>query len=142
MSNERRYSLTPLVEAMNLEPGASVARELRISGATLQTFTTFGMDERAAERLAVRAGFVPYLVWPEWIREAEVECEAPDCPVTFVKKWRGAHRRFCSDTCRDRTGSRKRYAERPELRERKRAKVRVYEAEVREARARRERRAA
>lgn len=136
-----KYALTPLVEALTLAPGASVARVLNVSGQRLASFAEYGIEERTAERLAVRAGFHPSVIWTEWfddaIAELERECEAPDCPVRFVLKWRGAHRRFCSDTCRDRTGSRRRYAERPELRERKRAKVRQYEAEVREARMRR-----
>lgn len=144
---ERRYAITPLVEAMRLEPGASVSRALGISGSKLTDYAVLGMDERTAERLAVRAGFPAVSVWPEMLDQAiadiERECEAPDCSETFVPKFRGAHRRFCCDNCRERTRMRRTYQEDAEARERKKAAQRRYDGEVREAARRRaERRAA
>lgn len=135
------YRLADLVEAMRLEEGASVSRALGISGTKLTQYAVNGLDLDTAERLCERVGFLVYEVFPQVmsdaIAELERECESPDCSTRFILKWRGAHRRYCSDNCRDRTNSRKRYQTIPEVRDRKRAAVAKYEAEVRALRERR-----
>lgn len=94
-----------------------------------------------AEACAERLGFLPYEIYPSLLSEAiaamTVACAAPDCPVTFVHKHRGAHRRYCCDTCRDRTNARRRYQSMPDVAAAKRQKVREYDRMVREAKARR-----
>lgn len=149
MTSERRYSITPLVEAMHLAPGACMARALNVSGTRLASFVEFGIDEKTADRLAARSGFVAWQVWPEMLDEAiddlTVECEADGCPTTFVPpalKWGQKRRRYCSRNCQLRHNKRLRYQSRPEVAERQREAVRRYKAEVRAARARREGRAA
>lgn len=136
MKSERRFSITPLVEALNLEPGASVSRALGVSGTRLASFAEFGVDERTAERLAVRAGFVPYLIWPELMDQAiadlEKVCAADDCDERFVPPLRQPYKRFCTARCKTRQQRRDQYRNDPVFREKAKASMRRYYAETRE----------
>lgn len=104
--SDRRYPIAPLVAALGLDAGASVSRALNISGSRLTTYAVCGIDERAAERLAVRAGLVPYEVWPEMldqaIAELELVCAAQGCDETFIQLHGGPRRRFCTRRCKSR----------------------------------------
>ena len=144
---ERRYSLTPLVEAMRLNEGQSPARALGMSGTRFTTYAVNGVTEPVAERLALRAGFVPYEVWPEMLTHAIEDvsrtCAADDCEVTFVPGPRGGkNRRYCSPTCGARMHMR-RYRQTETGKQKNREYVARYKAEAREAARRRaERKAA
>lgn len=126
----KRYDFASLER---LIPGG-VSRTLNIGGSAMKTYRRDGMALNTAEKLAERAGFLVYEVWPEaldeLIAEVEVECAAPDCPAVFVRKNRGAHRRYCSDNCRDRTNARIRYQRNEAEREARKAKSRQYYAET------------
>ena len=141
----RRYSITPLVEALRLEPGQSVARALNVGGTALTTMTICGLEERTAERLAVRAGLSPYDLWPEMldqaIAEVERECAADDCTVTFLPPAKVPGKRYCSATCRRRVQRRAQYRQDPEFRERVKEQMRRYYRETRDYQLKRARKA-
>lgn len=64
-----RYPFAPLAAAMGLtEHAAAVA--LGLSGSTQQDYRRRGVTEQVADRLAVRAGLVPYEVWPSMLDDA------------------------------------------------------------------------
>lgn len=136
---ERRYSLVDLVEAMRLEVGASVTRALNISGQQLERYALHGMERNTAERLAERAGFIPYEVWPDLlldlIAEQERECAADDCTERFIPGWRGGQNRvYCSPRCGARMHMR-RYRQTEEGKRKNREYVAAYKAWVRQRRA-------
>lgn len=132
-----RYPLSRLLALM----GGNLSekyRTLRISGSTVQDYRRNGVSARVADSLAVRAGFDPYVVWPELLDDAiaaeERECAAPDCTVRFVPGPKAGKKRFCSRTCYMRVSERLRYRANPEP---KRARQREYDQLVRDAKARR-----
>lgn len=135
MKAERRLSITPLVEALNLAPGESVSRALGISGSALTAYTTCGMEERTADRLAARAGFVSWVLWPELLEDAiedvTRECEADDCNRTFVPPSRAPFKRFCTPACRKRVQRREQYRNDPSFRERVLGDMKRYYEETR-----------
>lgn len=59
-----RYPFAPLAALMGCTE-ASAARRLNISGRTEQEYRREGMSEKVADRMAVRAGYHPFEVWPE-----------------------------------------------------------------------------
>lgn len=66
---ERRYPL----EALAARMGCSVHRmgeRLQVAGSTLQEYRQRGLTPRIADRLAIRAGYHPALIWPTWIDDA------------------------------------------------------------------------
>lgn len=142
--NDRRYPIAPLVTALAIPAGASVTRALNISGTRLATYATYGIDERAAERLAVRVGLTPYEVWPEMLDQAIADleriCASGGCGERFVQLHGGPRKRFCSRTCKARENWRRRAAQGPHV---ARETKRRYRAEIAEmARKRAERRTA
>jgi len=82
--------------------------------------------ERALGWPQVRANLGTELAaWPgKAERHGLVACAAGDCPTEF-RPSRAGHR-FCSRQCRDRVSERRRYQERPEVAEVRRAKRRDY----------------
>lgn len=60
-----RYPLAPLAEAVGVDT-SRLARILGLSGSTWKAYREHGMTERAADRLAVKAGFHPCEIWPDW----------------------------------------------------------------------------
>lgn len=118
------YDFARLAAVMGLtEPQA--ARALGLRGKTEQQYRRDGMSELVADRLAVKAGFVPWTIWPEWLEEAKRTCEARGCELRFVPA--RSTQRFCSGACRDREGVRRRYHANPEP---KKASRRAYYQEA------------
>jgi hypothetical protein len=130
-----RYPIEPLARLLGISPGTALAR-LGVSGSTAKQYRTEGVSGRVADRLAVRAGFHPAEVWPEWtdhqIEAAMVECAADDCADRFLPA--NSRHRYCSHRCQSRTAARARYARDEAGRERKRAAQRRYDAETAEYR--------
>jgi len=114
-----RYPLQPLADAMGLSLAAA-CRALGVSGSTMQDYRHRGLTERVADRLAVRAGFHPAEVWPDWGHRV---CDNELCGATFLPERNG--QRFCTPICRRRTASRRwhneRYANDPAFAAQKRA---------------------
>lgn len=61
-----RYPFAPLAALMGSSE-ASAARRLNVSGKTEQQYRREGLSAKVADRMAVRAGYHPYEVWPEMI---------------------------------------------------------------------------
>lgn len=75
-----------------------------------------GLSRLTADRAAVAAGYLPYLIWPDWLDdsiaavEAEDaansrECAAEDCDRMFLA---GPSQRFCSKRCQRRAAETRR----------------------------------
>lgn len=60
-----RYQFAPLFAVPPKNRDARAAK-LHVSRATLARYETHGLDDRQADRCAVRAGLHPGNVWPEW----------------------------------------------------------------------------
>lgn len=140
MADTRRFSFS------RVDNGDTtvMAERLGVHRAQIRRWRLNGLTEQAAERVAHALGLLDIEVWPELleeaIEEATVKCEADDCPEKFVPPataWGQKRKRFCSRTCQIRSNHRRRYQENAEARERKKAKVRAYKAEVRTLKARR-----
>jgi lambda repressor-like predicted transcriptional regulator len=116
----RRYSLSALVEASGLSE-AALARRVGLSGTTLKKARLEGLREDAADRYACRAGLLPWLVWPHWIEEANVECL--ECSRGFVPT--NARQVVCSQACRQRRYRNERKTD-PAWREAQRLRSRAY----------------
>lgn len=59
-----RYPLAPLAAAMGCSTN-TLGERLGVRGSDLQRYTDHGVLHRTADRLAIKAGFHPYLIWPE-----------------------------------------------------------------------------
>lgn len=83
-----RYPFAPLAEAMQL-PEPKAARELGISGSTEQEYRRDGISERVADRLAVKAGLHPFVVWPEMAAAhvAEADAEKRRRRAAEARRW-------------------------------------------------------
>lgn len=99
----RRYPLDALVAASGLTE-AALGRKVGLSGSTLKLARTEGLAERSADLFACRAGLTPWLVWPDWLEDLEVECAERSCTNRFVPS-KSSHR-FCSRTCGNRERTR------------------------------------
>jgi hypothetical protein len=120
-----RYPLEDLVAASGLTEHG-LAKRVGLKGTSLRRAREMGLTADAADRYAVRAGLHPLTVWPSMVEEAKVECAAEDCPARFVPSRQG--HRYCTPTCRERVGERRRYQSNPERAARKReARRRYYE---------------
>ncbi|MCA1569327.1 MAG: hypothetical protein LC798_03185 [Chloroflexi bacterium] len=62
-----RYDFGPLWEAAAAPSFIELARRLGLHSRQLYRYAHRGVTDGAADRLAVRLGFVPYLLWPEWL---------------------------------------------------------------------------
>lgn len=124
---EKRYRLSLLVKASGLSE-AALAREVGLSGTSLKWAREIGLVEAAADRYAVRAGLVPWLVWPDWLDDLELVCADLKCSRMFVPSRKG--QRYCTVKCGrrawDREDKRRRYAEDPEFAAAGREKARQY----------------
>lgn len=143
----KRYPLAPLADLMHLSENQALEK-LKVGGSTGGTYRREGLSAAAAERLAERAGFHPFEVWPELrddvLAGVERECANAGCGARFLPYRDGMHF-HCSARCRDAASSRRFLARRredPAFRERERARARAYRAEVRAARERRQARSA
>lgn len=126
---DRRFPFAPLAAAMGAtEPQA--ARELGLSGSTEQQYRRDGVTERVADRLAVKAGLHPWMVWPEMAEQAMADAQR-SCEECGAGYWpRQRNQRFCSQPCsalwHKREHSRRRYRTDPVFAERKREMARAY----------------
>lgn len=109
-----------------------LGRLFGVHPSVLPRWRRVGLTETRADLVAVKLGFAPETLWPEWtdelIRSHEVECEATDCTDRFVA---GNGRRFCSDRCRNRE-ARRRWNRNPEHRKKKREHNQRYYQECRD----------
>lgn len=148
----KRYPLGPLEALIRVHLGerlacvsdGDVARVLGTSRRYLFRWRELGLVRDTAERIAEAAGFLPYEVWPELLQDtiADVErvCAADDCDNRFIPSYpRGMKKRYCCRNCNLRVSTRERYRANPEP---KRAYQREYDRMVREAKRRRQERAA
>ena len=130
-----RYPFDRLLDAMRVTTRDACSL-LRISGTAAGRYQRNGLTAAEADLFAVRAGFDPYLLWPELLDDAIADitrtCAAPDCGTSFVLVPRGWKRKYCSAQCRERTWKRERYATDPEFRERIKARRLAYYAECRD----------
>lgn len=128
---ERRYPLAALCAALGLSEAAT-ALEVGLSGTTLKRAREWGLTADAAERYAVRAGFTPGGVWPQFLddefAELSVVCADEKCDERFIPVRKG--HRFHSPTCRTRHNmrlwQREKYQNDPEFAEADRARARAY----------------
>lgn len=114
-----RFPFASLAVAMGLSQGEA-ARLLGLSGSTWKEYRDRGMTERVADRLAVKAGLVPYEVWPEML-DANLDAELEE------------RRR------RNREKQRRYRARHPHVREKERQYRRAYYAQSAEYERKRER---
>lgn len=102
----RRYPLQALVSASGLSE-AALGRKIGLTGTPLIKARELGLVEARADRAAVLCGLTPWLVWPEWLEDAEVECAERSCTNRFVPSRKG--HRFCSKRCCNREVQRERF---------------------------------
>lgn len=84
MTPDRRYPLAPLVDALGITLGqvggqarkgdhdardgyAELGLQLGASRTTLRRWRTKGLTEDQADTLAIRCGWLPFEIWPEWL---------------------------------------------------------------------------
>ncbi len=95
----RRYPLQPLADACGVTL-AHLGRLLRTSGSTWKGYRDEGVSELVADRLAARAGFVAYEVWPEMVQHQIDDTEAIEEERRrrlLTQKAESARRRYWSD---------------------------------------------
>lgn len=64
--DDHRYPIEPLARAMRV-PVEQVATALGISGTTWRIIREHGARDHTADRMAIRAGFHPFLIWPDML---------------------------------------------------------------------------
>lgn len=123
----RRYPLAPFFELT----GWSMTRVTEIAAANaeeLRRRRSEGVTERIADRLAVAAGFHAFVIWPEMadhvIADTQRECADEMCRAWFVPT--NAKHRYCTDRCRSRASSRRRYRMSPDHAAKQRARAAAY----------------
>lgn len=122
------YPLAPLAEAMGLsEDKAYKALGINRKTKTVRRIRGEGMTADEADRFAVKAGFMPWEIWPDWTVELTGVGMVPcgSCGELF-DAYRPGHR-YCSTTCRRREQQR-RYRTSPRVAEANRANRRAYYA--------------
>lgn len=82
--SELVYPLEPLAQAMGMRVDNKMLLLLRVSGSDYQRYRDVGMSRYVADRLAVRAGFHPYEIWPEMIVE---DFDAGDVRDAEIAEW-------------------------------------------------------
>lgn len=131
----RRYPLSDLIDASGLTE-AALGRLVGLSGSSMKQARNLGLVEAAADRCACRAGLVPWVVWSDWLEDAERVCADTSCGRGFVPARMGTI--YCSPTCARRVSSRnharRRYASDPAYRLRKVERNRRYKDETRKSR--------
>jgi hypothetical protein len=138
-----RYPIAPLLALMSGTPREALAR-LKVSGSTQQEYLTRGVSELVADRLAIRAGLHPYVVWPEMVdavevtgpttleEEQQVECASPRCSTRFVPSRKGHVycRPRCGANVRQAPWQKERYWSNPDHKEKRKADSRAYYADT------------
>lgn len=135
----RRYPWAPLAALV----GSGLAGKLNVSGSTLQDYQTRGVTPRVADRLAMKAGLHPSLVWPSWFDDVLEDHgrDCAECGGRFLPKRHDA--KFCDPACNRRWWGRegkRRYRQTPKGAEYNRSLRRAYYAENAEYEKGRERR--
>lgn len=135
----RRYPLEPLFVLMRMSPNKAL-ESLGVGGTMQRRYRAEGVTERVADRLAVKAGYLPHEVWPELtddnIADAHIPCA--ECDTPFLPT--NARHRYCSRNCASRHNKRKRYHEDPAVRARILDRKRTYNAQCADYQAAAERR--
>lgn len=135
-----RYPFEPLEQFVNAPNMVLFADCIGIDTRQVYRWRESGITVAQADALAVRAGALPYEIWPEMLDQAiadlERSCAAVGCEQTFVPL---PNQRFCSASCRLRMKMR-RYRSDPVNAERHRQERRRYYHEWESAEARRGRR--
>lgn len=141
----KRYPLQRLLDLMDESPNQACLK-LGLSGSTQQEYRRIGVTERVADRLAVRAGFVTYEVWPEMVDDliasVELVCGNETCGERFVPVRRDQV--ACSPLCARAVRiarRRARYHTDPSVRAERKANAARYYAENRDYVRNRQRRA-
>ncbi len=89
---------------------------LGVELATVRAAVHRGLSEYHADRWAIRLGFHPSLIWPDWFddapawtdeEEGSVVCASSDCDTMFLPS---RHRLYCSERCKQREKMRRRRA--------------------------------
>lgn len=120
MRGGMKYPFAPLAAVMGMSE-AQACRQLNLAGKTAQKYRRDGMSELVADRMAVKAGFAPYEVWPEWLDEGLQAAQAAEEAAAEAKR------------AYQREWARKKYQEDAEHRAAKLAKAAQYRIEAREA---------
>jgi lambda repressor-like predicted transcriptional regulator len=63
---QRRYPFGPVIERSGCRSVAAVAQKTGFPLRTVQRWAHLGVTDNYADRLAVRLGFHPSEIWPEW----------------------------------------------------------------------------
>lgn len=93
---ERRYPLESLLDAAGMT--LSQLREVcPMGGSVYRNARTVGLTEAQADRWACKVGLVPWLVWGDWLDDAQVECAERSCTERFVPSRK--NHIYCSRTC-------------------------------------------
>lgn len=111
-----RYDPAELAASMKIPVGTAL-RQLGVSAKDVRDFRSRGMTARVAERLADKAGFNPYEVWPTWnadIAIAPLVCKF--CGKEFFPAQRQPSQVYCSAQCRSKNRDRSKDAERERAR--------------------------
>lgn len=96
-----RYPLDPLFALMGETPHAA-CKILRLAGRTQKEYRRDGVTAKVADRMAVRAGFHPYEVWPEMV-DHDIAATAKDCAGCGEPyNTSDSRRRYCTPECRQR----------------------------------------
>lgn len=136
-----RYPLQNLADVMG-EDINSLARPLNLAGSTWKQYRDEGVSEKVADRLAVRAGFHPFVVWPEMAEDNFAdfarECAAEDCTERFIPHWKTPFQKWCSTRCKQRIKTRIRYQNDAEFRAKRSVQRRQYYAATAESAKRKE----
>lgn len=65
-----RYPLEALRDAMGAPSLNAMGQQLGVAGTTLHDYRDRGLTSKVADRLAIRAGLHPALVWDTWIDDS------------------------------------------------------------------------
>jgi lambda repressor-like predicted transcriptional regulator len=130
----KRYPVDVLTELSGMSASA-LCRKAGVSSSTIaKSRSRHGLTEEMAERLAVAAGFLPYLIWPEWledvIEDCSVECADERCHTRFVPSRR--NNIYCSPGCTSRASARaysRRRREDPAVRAEEAQRAKEYRAQ-------------
>ena len=80
----RRYPLQPLAALMGCTVHVMGDR-LRVSGSAMQDWRENGVPWQSADRIAIAAGYHPYVIWPEMLDHALAEtADLPDVDETIA----------------------------------------------------------
>ena len=91
-----RYPLQPLLDAAGMS--LSELRELcPMNGRVYRNARTIGLTEDQADRWSCKVGLLPWLIWSDWLEDAERKCAADDCTERFVP--RDKANIWCSRRC-------------------------------------------